>query len=261
MSERTCIFDECDRPAIARGLCNTHYNKASRDGTLPPKLRPAYAGQPCSIDGCDTPATTKGMCIKHYARQLKWGDPHRVRTKPTCAVEECSRPVKSKGFCFMHHGRWIRTGSPHLGGRPVQPPHCIVEGCAKSPDSRGMCKMHQSRLARTGTTDPRPQVNRRISTGGYWQVRAEGHAVSSRAGWAYEHRVVLFDKIGPGLIAECHWCSTELRWDHTYPKHLDAVVADHLDENKLNNAPENLVPSCARCNLARSPRKNLREAS
>lgn len=35
MDDRTCSDDACDRPPRARGLCNVHYQRAKRAGTLP----------------------------------------------------------------------------------------------------------------------------------------------------------------------------------------------------------------------------------
>ena len=38
--------------------------------------------------------------------------------------------------------------------------------------------------------------------------------------------------------------------EKTYPRHRTALTVDHLDGNIVNNIPDNLVPSCARCNVA-----------
>lgn len=72
-----------------------------------------------------------------------------------------------------------------------------------------------------------------------------------------KHRLILFDKIGPGEHA-CHHCGKLVSWDvsiHRDRAHSDdhtrALVSDHLDFDKLNNDPDNLVPSCNLCNSTR----------
>ena len=75
---------------------------------------------------------------------------------------------------------------------------------------------------------------------GYWKI--------------YEHRLVLFDKIGPWDHL-CHWCNRLLQWSINTDS--DSIVVDHLDGNEWNNAPDNLVPSCRRCNVQRSIRPDF----
>lgn len=73
------------------------------------------------------------------------------------------------------------------------------------------------------------------------------HPLSPSNGDLAEHRMVLYDKIGPGPHY-CHWnCGKLLEWGGH-----KGIFTDHLDGNKLNNDPENLVPSCLRCNWGRS---------
>lgn len=68
----------------------------------------------------------------------------------------------------------------------------------------------------------------------------------------YKHRLILFAKIGPGEHP-CHHCGKLVSWDVSLrDDHTRALVADHLDFDKLNNEPANLVPSCNLCNSTRS---------
>lgn len=127
----------------------------------------------------------------------------------TCSVDECTGKHWGHGFCNMHYNRWRRHGDPLV----------TLTG-------------HGS-----------------INAHGYRSIAAHGHPVASKNGRAYEHRVVLYDNIGPGEH-RCHWCSTPVSWDalqHT-PGYL---TADHLDFDRKHNAPSNLVPSCVSCNMAR----------
>jgi HNH endonuclease len=87
----------------------------------------------------------------------------------------------------------------------------------------------------------------------YRTVKAVGHPLAQADGKAYAHRVVLYGKIGPGVHA-CHWCGREVEWSAAGIRRL---VADHLDEDRWHNAPENLVPACRRCNSERSKRADF----
>lgn len=67
-----------------------------------------------------------------------------------------------------------------------------------------------------------------------------------------EHRVILWEKIGPGSHV-CHHCQQSVTWMvGVGPSVPGALVVDHLDRNSLNNDPDNLVPSCQPCNLLNS---------
>jgi hypothetical protein len=63
-----------------------------------------------------------------------------------------------------------------------------------------------------------------------------------------EHRVALFEKLGPG-DHPCHWCGMQLAW---FGRQSERICTDHLDFNRLNNDPSNLVPACLDCNAKRS---------
>lgn len=72
-------------------------------------------------------------------------------------------------------------------------------------------------------------------------------------GKVYEHRLVLFNKIGPSSH-KCYWCEKPIKWVESGS---DAIVADHLDEDGWNNSPDNIVVSCRRCNIQRSIRPDF----
>lgn len=100
--------------------------------------------------------------------------------------------------------------------------------------------------------DPESGYNRRFQRGqeshivmGYRMLLGwHGHPLAHAKGTIYEHRKVLYDNIGPGPH-ECHWqCGKTLDWDD--------IDADHVDGERLNNEPENLVASCRPCNRRRA---------
>ena len=75
---------------------------------------------------------------------------------------------------------------------------------------------------------------------GYTLVFRPQHPMATKWGWARDHRVVLYDAIGPG--PHSWWsCGVEVDWGG----HL---VVHHLDHDRSNNTIENLAPSCTPCN-------------
>ena len=132
-------------------------------------------------------------------------------TQRTCTLPDCTKPARSAlaDWCKMHYHRWYRHGS--------------VEKVSVG--------------VRTGS--PRR----------YRTVTAKGHPLAGKNGRAYEHRVVLYDQIGPGPH-ECHWCSALVEWA---PKGTPGELQpDHINNDGGDNRPENLVPSCRGCNTARA---------
>jgi hypothetical protein len=125
---------------------------------------------------------------------------------------------------------------------------CSVEGCNRPRKSRGFCGTHYERWRLHG--DIRPSDSVRIQEGqgsvtfdGYRIFHDRNHPLADKSGQIYEHRKVLYEKIGPG-IHPCTWCGIDLEWGST-------LQADHLDAVRLNNVMENLVPSCKPCNTLR----------
>lgn len=80
-----------------------------------------------------------------------------------------------------------------------------------------------------------------------------GHPLAGALGRVKEHRKVLFDHIGPGWHP-CNWCGKDVEWQNGQRPGGVNLVVDHLDGNRFNNVPENLVPSCQSCNAARNKR-------
>lgn len=68
-------------------------------------------------------------------------------------------------------------------------------------------------------------------------------------------RIVLYEKIGGGPHA-CHWCGQLVNWRPGFGPSKGSLVADHLNFDRTNDSPENLVPSCPVCNSMRTKEKN-----
>lgn len=82
----------------------------------------------------------------------------------------------------------------------------------------------------------------------YRSITRPGHPLATARGTILEHRVVLYDAIGPGEH-RCHWCDRRVVW--AKGSGVGVLYVDHVDGNKQNNVRSNLVPSCAGCNAKR----------
>ena len=136
---RTCAADACFGVIAARGLCDAHYRKAHREGSLPPLLD--RTPLPCKVEGCDRPRRSRGWCDPHYRRWQNYGDPEgqpAPRAGSPCKVEECSRPSRCQGFCTKHYQRWKKYGdSAEVRPSGFQPGHAgfgvnLVHGMSKT---------------------------------------------------------------------------------------------------------------------------------
>lgn len=124
---------------------------------------------------------------------------------------------------------------------------CDVGGCTRQRyGQRRLCNTHAMRKHRYGDVHAdRSRAGRTWDhSSGYRIVGAAGHQLADSKGSVYEHRLVLFNEIGPGPHG-CHWCGDPVDW-------ADGLEADHLNNQRDDNRPENLVPSCHGCNTRRA---------
>ena len=99
---------------------------------------------------------------------------------------------------------------------------CSIDGCDKPMKARTWCAMHWWRWRKHGepTTVVRDYgVYRSLTNNGYVRVWAPGHPTAKADGYALEHRYVMHE-LGVDIVG----------------KHVH-----HLDHDKTNNDPANLV--------------------
>lgn len=139
---------------------------------------------------------------------------------------------------------------PHK--RPDREP-CGIDGCGMRLYCKGYCVMHYSRLRAYGEAGAAERLRAMPGSGsineyGYRVLNNPAHPLARAQGKVLEHRAVLYDSIGPGAHP-CHWCGARLGWDLVNGR--GGLNVDHLDDDKLNNDPANLVPACLDCNTKR----------
>jgi len=209
----------------------------------------------CSVSGCGRPAWARTWCKTHYSRWRNHGDPNTtlVRRLPRCCeAPGCSekphvRWKRGAALCNRHWQLMYRYGQYEAPpSAPIDPlPLCKVAGCKLEVRSRnaGLCEKHYGRVRRgVPINEDRPVVGRYITPAGYVRVLLHNHPLADSRGQIFEHRLVAYDKHA-GLCPPCYWCGAPLAWS--------SATADHLNEDKADNRPENIVVACNDCNRAR----------
>lgn len=174
--------------------------------------------------------------------------------KSKCNVEACDSSARSRGWCNLHYQSWLRHGDPLTARRVSRATVCGVEGCDQPRyQDRLLCSTHAMRQHRYGdvSADRSRDGNTWTTSNGYLKHAADG-VLADGKGAAGVHRAVLLEAIGPAAHP-CHWCHAVVTWQQRWDGKTWAgvLVVDHLDGNKANNVPANLVPSCFSCNILR----------
>lgn len=114
-----CSIGGCTRTGrLVRDMCPTHYQRWKTGGTAGSGEivgRDRTPRDACSVEGCTQPPPwVRGMCGFHYRRLLKFGDPLRVRDKPTvCTIDGCGRSGRiTRDMCTLHYNRLKKYGDP-----------------------------------------------------------------------------------------------------------------------------------------------------
>ena len=112
-----CEVDDCNRAIYSRGLCEPHYRRRLRTGSVggDVPIGARSMPQPCMAEGCDRTSTERGLCHGHYLRLIRNGSidaprPLDRRVNGQCTVPECGRPATARGLCGTHRMRKRTTG-------------------------------------------------------------------------------------------------------------------------------------------------------
>jgi hypothetical protein len=129
---------------------------------------------------------------------------------------------------------------------------CSVQDCDKPARSGGaeLCGMHYHRRYRHGDVH-KTAIGKttRTEQSAYRRVTRPSHPLADKWGRLWEHRANLYDKIGAGEHP-CWACGVMLQWQRRGP--LPQIQTHHLNRDRSDNRPENIVPSCQPCNLDES---------
>ena len=121
-----CSADGCDQRAGTKGMCDKHYRRVKKYGTVELPERPSV----CSEDDCIKPVRARGLCRSHYTRWL--------RSRSGCAADGCDAESHTRSLCKPHYNQWLLN-------RPNQP-QCSEPGCTRISEVRRLCNLHYSRL-------------------------------------------------------------------------------------------------------------------
>lgn len=157
-------------------------------------------------------------------------------------------------YCSYRCKKKARRDRKRLSPLPIK--QCSVHDCTSSTDGfHRFCPKHWSRMRRTGTTElvQKDKVHGGVALRAYSQFIKGGyayeygfhwHPTANPKGIVIQHRRVYYESVD-GELYPCYWCGKDLgSWSNTN--------VDHIDEDKLNNDPANLVASCKACNTQRS---------
>lgn len=253
---RTCEVVECSKPRKSRGLCNTHYERLRRTGSVELAVKPIV----CTIEDCDKPVAARGMCLMHYKRVRRNGSPDRDEFSATCTV--CGDPARAKGLCSTHYQRMRLTGSVTL--RIANCDRCGIEfqpkGSAKWCDE---CKRDGAREYTKGWY----RANRLHALEYAKKRNATEHARSLRRAWMDANRTKARlwtlnrrAAIREATVGTVSIEGIEARWEYYGGKcwlcGADGEQTDHV--KPLNKGGlhvlSNLRPICKSCNSSKRDR-------
>ena len=131
---------------------------------------------------------------------------------------------------------------------------CRVEDCGRSAmyQAAQLCQMHYFRVRRNGTVVKTPigRALRYVTPNGYITLYKPGHPLSNKTNCVFEHRFVMWPIVGPDC-RPCELCGKPQTWVTCH--------VDHIDENRQNNAADNLRILCRGCNVKRGFRPESHE--
>ncbi len=164
----------------------------------------------CSVDGCERSADVRRLCKRHYKRAMRRGELAPLTPSPTCSADGCQRMIESQGLCVMHLWRVRQNGTTDLVIHNRDDRVIAGEMWEPAPSYPGVEASDCGRIRVAGI------VRTAFVDGG----RYERISVPGINGGTHVHVLVSDAFLGP---------------------RPDGLDVRHLDGNRRNNHPENLV--------------------
>jgi hypothetical protein len=101
-----CLVEGCDREIEARQLCEKHYARMRRRGTIHTKIIERNSIENCLAPGCSQPYYANGYCKHHNNNYKNLGYPYMAKVIKLCGVEDCSNYHFLFGHCETHFIEW-----------------------------------------------------------------------------------------------------------------------------------------------------------
>lgn len=209
-----CSIDGCDNQARKRGLCDKHYLKAKRSGTLESFVGPGrgrYAPEQhktCSgVAECGKSELARGLCNACYQIRRKEKTLTLlpiVNAGKTCKVDGCENQARGMGFCGTHYDKFRKYGDP-LGVAPKKTGgKCGTDGCSGVVVANGVCAACYARIRKHGNTGYSKKHLARfenvIDDAGYVLVPMANHPNARKSSKRVpEHRLVISQFLGRPL--------------------------------------------------------------
>lgn len=110
--EGICSVEGCVESVKSRGLCEKHYSRKRRLGSvkLPKRAnkQPRRTPNQCLVIGCERRHYQSGYCNTHVRNKRELGTPYRAKIIRLCGVKGCNKNHLAKGLCSKHYNDWQR---------------------------------------------------------------------------------------------------------------------------------------------------------
>jgi len=206
-----CKIDGCDRKVKARGLCDKHYLKARRSGTLDSFDGPGrgkYAPQTSrtcpGVASCGKELVARGLCGSCYQIRMSEGLIQllpKVNSGQTCKADGCEADAKSLGYCVAHYEKFKKYGDPLGSAERRTGGPCATPECGGTVRAKGLCFNCYTRTKNRGTVEYSERHRKRsekiVDSNGY--VRVPVQTDGKRIKRVLEHRHVMTQFLGRSL--------------------------------------------------------------
>lgn len=103
----TCNIDGCTSPIKAKLMCDMHYSRKRRNGTIETtRKKIVVENGKCLVIGCNNSHRRNGLCTTHLSYERLYGTPYLFKIIKQCGVKGCDGEHLAKGLCNKHYREW-----------------------------------------------------------------------------------------------------------------------------------------------------------